>query len=1534
MDDPRQWLQFGGQDMELAPAGLPIGQAMGTSAAYHGAEGIADAAKLARQVQSGEVNPMSDEGIERALNAAMVAQMGGFAGAPARAGEVVLGSGPVRTSPPNVSIKNEGNGLFRVFYGNENAGTISVARDGAGNFVSAASLNDPFIGKGIGNAAYDLIENEIGRKLAPSPLGISPIATKFWQKRLKEMSLEDQANLFAQTREAGKSYGLPERDVNLRLFGIGGADSLPSIERADGGEVDAALHAVRHHLAGGGFLSDLFSGPDYLSTGEAASPTNWGDPELASDFFKADKARMALDKRPAVGRPEDDVTGSVPMPRPRPAPEAPAVKIPFEAPKAGFELPNQLAPEREPIFPYTGFRAVPPGFAMPSPVAPDLPALRAAPDVRPMAYAPAAGGAQAPALQAISTATSPLDIRDISHLAQYRGAAMENPQAVVFHHTAGEGTPEGVINTLNTRTDPFTGRPMVLGTHYIIDRDGGIHAALPPGTRGAHILPSKINDLSNANTYGVEVIAKDNSDVTPAQIAAGQRLYAHLSAGRSEPLGVFGHGELNPGHKLPDEGLAIVNPIRMASSPTSATDAAVDTARKVTNRAVNYPELSAEDRDLIAKTIAAEASGKSPEEAHAIANVILNRAISGGRFGKSIQDILFAKNQFEPWSDESKENYPMKFKPGMKAYDAAAEALQKAYDAGDITGGSTYFWAPRAQGRLGRDVPDFAKYPGFNIGATRFHRETREAGGEVEGYGDGGVIKKALGILAGSAPSKVVTDPAERAANLAKMMSRSAIKNTQTNEPIRLYHATTQPNLEALKPGGFDPEVSGPAIWLSPYADKQPAWHNTGGGSNYREGANVMPVYADIQTPLVLDTPEMIDWAQTAFAGGSREFPQLMHPDWRKALIDEGYDGIVYGGPKSKEYALHGLEIGQQPSREEEILALHQRQLKSAIGNGGEYNMEVPRLSEAHGGSVDDALRVVREHHADGEAVGPTMQQRLRETIASIDPERAKDQPVMDPATMGEAWDRARRNYQNFPVQEGEAVARPLELGARDVIGGAIAGGAREPGAQFRRGVADLLVGSTGLPDSGTLGFGVADAPMITGIPLTLADMAHDIGQGDYTSTAMGAALPAALYARGPLGAAGRRAVEIAREYAKPAAAAATGVAGATVAPDEAEAAKLSKALNIIRTAERPAESRFVSQAGEHGFFQPQSARERDPRLWHPISNTVFSRPLGEMTAEHQLTAGIPERKFIRPEDLEGASLIPALGDRTMGGGLLRGVNDISFKNPVEMQAGHSFMYGPAATGPDRAIWASDPGVITILSNKAKAASEAGFDPYLSYVAMGSRSGDYSHHMTDALREMFAKAKVKKDVVDEFDRQMRENTANKWAAYADWPGLKSKNLEEYLYSTGPGKARTKMAELMGQGQFQKAGMPEVGAARFAITDPELLHAADYSAGRTIARLDPMGRKITEPAVPHKTYKHQLAAHPEEGYVGGFEYDIPFEVMNKEFIDSVIAKDAAKAANPSQLAYTYRMNMPRVDFTPQVVDRLSKFLEMKKMGLIP
>ena len=363
-----------------------------------------------------------------------------------------------------------------------------------------------------------------------------------------------------------------------------------------------------------------------------------------------------------------------------------------------------------------------------------------------------------------------------------------------------------------------------------------------------------------------------------------------------------------------------------------------------------------------------------------------------------------------------------------------------------------------------------------------------------------------------------------------------------------------------------------------------------------------------------------------------------------------------------------------------------------------------------------------------------------------------------------------------------------------------------------------------------------------------------------------------------------------------------------------------------------PAAKRITSIS--NGADVAAIGRARDERFWHPISGTKLSRPIGEMHTDHSFAGNIGEPKIAKPEDFEGASFIPGLGDRSAGGSYLEAVNEQRLDNPTEMQAGHSFMYGPAASGPDKSAWASDAPIITRLANRAKSDASKGFDPYLSYTAMSNTASDYSHHMSDTLLDLMKNSKVKGDDVAKFDRQMRENTKNKWDAYADWPGLLSDNLPAFLYGEGPSKSRTKMAELMGQGQFQKLGFPDVGSTRFAITDPGLLHADDYSSGRSIARLDPTGRVIKNPAIPHKTYKTQLGAHPEGGYVGGFEHDIPFNVMNEEWIANKMAQDPVKYGNPSMLAYTYRMESPSVYMTPKVVDRLSKCLENKKRGIIP
>jgi hypothetical protein len=125
------------------------------------------------------------------------------------------------------------------------------------------------------------------------------------------------------------------------------------------------------------------------------------------------------------------------------------------------------------------------------------------------------------------------------------------PQAFVFHHSGGS-TLQGLAATLQQRG---------LGAEYLMDRDGSIYPFSGPGAR--QIEPNDrwggaAPGLTNANSVGMEVVARDNRDITPAQIAAARRFIQD----RYPNTPVFGHGEVNPGHKQRDEGMAIVNAIR------------------------------------------------------------------------------------------------------------------------------------------------------------------------------------------------------------------------------------------------------------------------------------------------------------------------------------------------------------------------------------------------------------------------------------------------------------------------------------------------------------------------------------------------------------------------------------------------------------------------------------------------------------------------------------------------------------------------------------------------------------------------------------------------------------------------------------------------------------------------------------------------------------------------------------------------------------------------------------------------------------
>jgi hypothetical protein len=140
---------------------------------------------------------------------------------------------------------------------------------------------------------------------------------------------------------------------------------------------------------------------------------------------------------------------------------------------------------------------------------------------------------------------------------------MPEVKGMVIHHTAGRGDVDGVISTFKQRNFP---------AHFVIDREGKVYQTLPDGARGQHMRPGQGRGagLSNENMEGVEIIANDDGDITPAQKQAAIDLVNARAKqyGYDPKSSVFGHGEVN-NHKQSTEGMTVVSALRGEEAPTT-----------------------------------------------------------------------------------------------------------------------------------------------------------------------------------------------------------------------------------------------------------------------------------------------------------------------------------------------------------------------------------------------------------------------------------------------------------------------------------------------------------------------------------------------------------------------------------------------------------------------------------------------------------------------------------------------------------------------------------------------------------------------------------------------------------------------------------------------------------------------------------------------------------------------------------------------------------------------------------------------------
>jgi hypothetical protein len=242
----------------------------------------------------------------------------------------------------------------------------------------------------------------------------------------------------------------------------------------------------------------------------------------------------------------------------------------------------------------------------------------------------------------------------------------------------------------------------------------------------------------------------------------------------------------------------------------------------------------------------------------------------------------------------------------------------------------------------------------------------------------------------------------------------------------------------------------------------------------------------------------------------------------------------------------------------------------------------------------------------------------------------------------------------------------------------------------------------------------------------------------------------------------------------------------------------------------------------------------------------------------------------LTPEDLyrERAYIAPALGDRSPGNMIIDEINGVRLARPVDTQGGGDFQRANLD-----AAWANREAAAKGLMGKIAAQTADDSPVYMAHTLMGLDSVDSSHMMVQAILRQIAenKGNIDRAAAEKVDEFISKKIKG-------WPGiLNTEAAERFLArEKSPGKDSSIVVKALDKAGPRKGGFPDVGAARFAVTDPRLLSADQLASGYTFSRLNPRGALFRSER-PHETYPVNLPS-AGEGYAGGFRNQVPAEVM--------------------------------------------------------
>ena len=333
---------------------------------------------------------------------------------------------------------------------------------------------------------------------------------------------------------------------------------------------------------------------------------------------------------------------------------------------------------------------------------------------------------------------------------------------------------------------------------------------------------------------------------------------------------------------------------------------------------------------------------------------------------------------------------------------------------------------------------------------------------------------------------------------------------------------------------------------------------------------------------------------------------------------------------------------------------------------------------------------------------------------------------------------------------------------------------------------------------------------------------------------------------------------------------------------------------------------------------------------YHPIGGGLkLSKPAQEFKADIVDNPNMPlvPKKIVSPEDLYGKVGIPLVGDRSDTGKLLRGIEGVTFDEPINLEGGFKFGRAHQYEDPNvSSVWASDPGVVTALNNQIKRAAESGKD-VLGVSSMGSPTMvDYNTMITQAALNMTDIDGIHPKAIEAFNNEIKnlikenKKTGKATTPFQNFLGIDNPEVTTQLLSKGAGELRKAFIKTMEKDQYRKLGFPEIAPIRKAVSDAEILDMPLGSTGLEMYKMSPEGNIVEAPKNPHSTYP----VHMQGEVFGGLEAPIDYKNMFSTFYEP---KRLMSVKDP-QAYRAYSLSAPIQEFNQEWLDEVMPIYQQK------